>query len=479
MKLKYLSFLLLFPLATIAQTNHLQGLAVDKQAFAQENDLLSIAFDLVLDQVDVQSAQMIYITPLLSSSQGAKEIALEPLLIVGSKRAKVLDRRRSLKGDLGLGLVPQQIVKRTNRSAQRVSYRAIIPYEEWMRKSSLTLLANVTGCASCEEGSGIVPVAENFIKETFIPKLNYISPMVQPSKRKANFSGVINFKVDKADILVDYKNNFVPIKRADDLMHEVKSIEGAYITSVEVKGYASPEASVAHNKDLSNRRANAFADYIARKHDLPRNVMKVKGEGEDWDGLKTQVESSSLQHKSQILDIIATVSNPDERDAPLKKMDGGKVYRTLLNDYYPQLRRIEMNIDYEVKEQFDPEQEMKKYSENPSEMSLNEYNFLSQQYQAGSSEFNELFSTASKYHKDDVIVNLNVAVAEIEQGKYREAIDLLANLENEPRVWNILGIAHARLEDYAKAEEYFSKAAAQGDTQAKENMDSLKEYLGK
>ncbi|WP_294081205.1 OmpA family protein [Proteiniphilum sp. UBA5384] len=479
MKLKYLLFLLLFfPIVVPGQTGYLQYIRVDNQEFIQEEGMLSIAFDLILDRLEVKSEQMMYITPRLTSSQGDREIILSPVLLVGSARSKVLERMQRLQGKLDLDPMPRQIIKRSNGRPQQVVYREIIPYEPWMRKSSLDLLANLTGCASCDEGSDILLIADNFIKEPFIPKINYVSPVVQPTKRAVNFLGIINFRVDEADILPDYKNNAVPIKRANDLVSGVKNIEGARITAVEIVGYASPEASMDYNKKLSVRRANAFADYIAAEHELPRNMMRVSGRGEDWEELKLQIEASSLRHKQQVLDIIDNIANPDERDEPLKKLDGGSVYQILLHDYYPRIRRIEMNIDYEVEENFNLAQVKERYKERPSEMSLNEYYFLSQQYQAGSDRFNELFAEALKHHPDDVIVSLNVAVAKIEDGEYSVAIERLKQFENEPKVWNVLGAGYALMEDYDKAKDCFFKAAEEGDALAKQNMEQLIKYIG-
>lgn len=50
-----------------------------------------------------------------------------------------------------------------------------------------------------------------------------------------------------------------------------------------------------------------------------------------------------------MLDIITSTGNPDARDAKIIALDNGATYRTLLDRYYPALRRTDYVIAYNVR----------------------------------------------------------------------------------------------------------------------------------
>ena len=128
-------------------------------------------------------------------------------------------------------------------------------------------------------------------------------------------TAMFNFVVDRWELIRDFKNNAAEFNEVDRVIDEIRNNRDFEITEFEITGYASPEAPVDHNKMLAQNRANAFADYIVSKFGINRSSFNVNGHGEDWDGLRKAVESSSLSDRQAILNIIDNVSNPDARDA--------------------------------------------------------------------------------------------------------------------------------------------------------------------
>jgi tetratricopeptide (TPR) repeat protein len=239
-----------------------------------------------------------------------------------------------------------------------------------------------------------------------------------------------------------------------------------------VTGYASPEGNFESNRALSDRRANSFADYLSSTHGVARDRFRVSGLGEDWNGLKEAVEKSSLADKNEIIRVINSVSSPDARDAEMKKLSGGQTCRTLLDIYYPPLRRTDYTIAYTVRA-FSVEEAKGVIKTNPKLLSLNEMFLVAQTYAPASSEFKEVFDIATRLYPDEPIAILNSAAADIEGGNNRAAIDRLNRIESDPRAWNNLGVAYVRLGDTAKAKEYFQRAALRGDEDAKHNLEEL------
>lgn len=463
-----------------SQISYLHGINIENQQVVRENDLLSISMDIVLDEVKIKTNDLIFLTPVLRSNKGNDSRELPPVIICGNRRLKVLERTRKLNNYPEFAVEPQIIVKRNNGATQHIQYRTTLPFALWMGNASFSFEETVTGCADCDRGQNSFLLVERILKEDYVPvyKMAYIIPEVRVDKQDATLSGAVNFIVDRAEILHNYNKNKFTLERVDNFINEIKSLKKGDITGLSITGYASPEGSVVHNKALSERRANAFAGYLGNKHGIERRIMHVTGYGEDWNMLREQVLASSIAHKNDILAIIDDIPDPDARDAELKKLSDGAVYRTLLRDYYPAIRRTEYTVAYEQATAFDPEKAKQTFLQTPEQLTLAEYYLLAQTYNAGSQEFKDLFRVASSLYPDDAIVILNTSFADIEDGNNQAAIDRLSKIEDDPRAWNSLGVAYARLDNLQKAEGYFQKAAVRGDEEARINLLELGKVMG-
>ena len=99
---------------------------------------------------------------------------------------------------------------------------------------------------------------------------------------------------------------------------------------------------------------------------------------------------------------------------------------------------------------------------------------VAQSYPVESAEFSEVFDIAVRLYPDSDIAILNSASADIEVGNMDAAIARMNKIGDNPKVWNNLGVAHARKGDFDKAKEYFDKAAGQGDNDARKNLEELR-----
>ncbi|HZJ79803.1 MAG TPA: OmpA family protein, partial [Dysgonamonadaceae bacterium] len=289
-------------------------------------------------------------------------------------------------------------------------------------------------------------------------------------------TATFNFVVNRYELLRDYKNNRLKFEEVDKIIKEIASNEDVEITEFNIAGYASPEGSASHNKMLAERRADAFANYLVTKFNVSKDKFMVESFGEDWNGLIEAVESSTITDKDEILNIIATIDNVDARDEPLKKLSNGTTYRTLLDDFYPQLRRTEYTIAYIVRS-FDVEEAKEIIKTNPKLLSLNEMYMVAHSYGADTPEFKEVFDIAVRMYPDSEIAILNSAAADIENNAFDRAINQMQKLNDNPKAWNNLGVAYALKGDLQKASELFDRAAKANDADAVRNLERLEKYL--
>lgn len=443
-----------------------------------ENVMVNLEF--VLDDVAVQSNDMVIYTPvIISPHNSAVRVEMPPLVLTGNKRNKVLKRRERLYGETLTAAKPMTILKKEKRSQQSVEYNTTIAFSDWMRGATLAVQTAVSGCADCFEQTDDLFVEGNLMPQIELPTfaLVYIEPEVEAVKERSDrHSATFNFKVGRSDLLREFKDNQPKFEEVDRIIREVMSNDDIEITDFNIAGYASPEGSATLNKTLAEKRAAIFAHYLETKFNVSKNKFTVESLGEDWDGLQKAVEASNITDKEEILRIINTVENEDVRDTPLRNLSNGNTYRTLLDEFYPPLRRTEYTIAYVVRA-FDVEEAKTIIKTNPKLLSLNEMYLVSQSYEANSPEFKEVFETAVRMYPNSEIAILNSAATDIENNAIDRAIDKMLKLGNNPKASNNLGVAYALKGDLEKALDLFSKAAAINDADAVHNLEKLKEYM--
>lgn len=469
-----LLLLMLVPQFVKAQEQYINQVRVENVHVTRDADQVLVEMSIRLDDLKIRSNDVILFSPALRM-QGTKEIVniLPPVQVAGRTRSIVLDRMASSGTKRSWDVSPMMEFTRKNGTSQMISYSQRIPYESYMTQSELLFVEAVHGCADCFLHEDAKVLLTPFIK-TPNYYLSYITPEVEPVKARADrHTAVFNFVVAKHDLLRDYKNNAAEFARVDKVVSEVVKNKDLTITEFTIEGYASPEGDFESNRALAGRRANSFADYLVSSHGVKKSQFKVSGRGEDWEGLKKAIRASSLSTKSQALEVITNVSNPDARDAKLRDIDGGKTYAELLNNFYPPLRRTEYVIAYNVRP-FSVEEAREIIKTNPKLLSLNEMYLVAKSYPSESKEFKEVFDIAVRLYPDEPIAIINASAADIEGGNYQSAIDRLSKLENNAEALNNMGVAYAKLGDNDRAIDCFKKAIVAGDKEnAERNLQEL------
>ena len=156
-------------------------------------------------------------------------------------------------------------------------------------------------------------------------------------------SARIHYPVNVSESITSFSQN----ARAMQILSTLNK-ENFNVSKILIKGWASPESSVAYNQGLSERRANDVKNIIARQYNFPESIYEVQGMGESWDEvinyINTTTNSTIVKVKDQLLDIIAKYPNLDAREAAIKSVGGGVPYRTLLNEAYPDARYADCEV---------------------------------------------------------------------------------------------------------------------------------------
>lgn len=464
--------------ATLAQTNYLSQIKIEKQRTEKTDDRkLSVKMNFNLDELDIKRQHSLTLIPVITSADGSREQELTPLVVNGRVRNKVMKRKVALVYRENVNNITT--IQRRNGASQQVAYETYIPFKRWMANGNLNIKGVVTGCAECDEGNetaymgGIMPVREPV----------FVSPFIAPKEetvkhRSETRTARLQFRQDSYNIDPNFKENRSELNEVRNSIQLVKGNNDLTITGIYVTGYASPEGRFSYNMKLSELRAKALAQYM--KGDLrgiDPNLYHTDWKGEDWEGVRAEVvKHPKLMKQQEVLDIIDHCG--DDKDAceeQLKALVPPEIYQRLLNEMYGPVRRNEYRVEYNVRH-FDLEEGKRMVKTRPDLMSVSEINRVAESYGKGSREYTECLLTAAQTYPQNVTAVNNAALALLENGRAEEAVTLLIKAPQKPELLNMLGTAYYKTGQTDEALKAFERAAAMGYEPAAENERILKEY---
>ncbi len=434
-----------------------------------------------LDHLDLNRQHSLRVVPVLVSADGSTEQALPSLVVEGTVRRRV-QRRQERLGNAAPQAEAVAVVSRSNGTPQTVDYAAAVPFRRWMVGSSLQLRASVVGCAGCAEGDYETAVPNARLLPPM--ELNYRAPFLPPKeetvkRRSETRSARLQFRLDSYAIAPDFMGNRAELDSVHRSLAAVKDNPDLSVTGVYVTGYASPEGSYSYNLHLSERRAKSFAEYIRKDlQGIAPALVRVDWKGEDWEGVRDGVAKlSGLMKQQEVLNIIDRyTTDRDVCEEQLKALEPSGIYHRLLSEVYPDIRRNEYRIEYNVRH-FTVDEGKQMLTTRPDLMSVSEIHQVADSYGKASPRYVDALLKGIEGHPEDVTLLNNVALALMEAGRTPEAVSLLQKAPREGCLLNLLGVAYARLGKDAQAEEAFRQAVAMEDASAADNLKQLQTYL--
>ncbi|MCD8101352.1 MAG: hypothetical protein LUE26_02055, partial [Alistipes sp.] len=161
---------------------------------------------------------------------------------------------------------------------------------------------------------------------------------------------------------------------------------------------------------------------------------------------------------------------PDRKEQRLKAM--GYPWTAMSGGMFPQLRRVEYQIDFSVKD-YSLEESRSLASRNPEMLSQRELFLLAESYEQGSPEWENLFETIIRQYPDDPVAIINYAGVMLGRGELASAKRYLDRVADRPEAANNLGVYHLLTGDLDAAENYLHRADESGIDEAAHNLSEL------
>lgn len=444
----------------------LPGVSVENFNMNRNGKYLTVTMDIDLSELDVNSNRAVLLTPRLVNATDS--IDLPSIGIYGHRRYYYYIRN-------GISTISGETEKsfKASNKPEQLEYDNHIPYENWMDGATLKFHRSDWGC--CQE---ILAEYDGLLgrhREAFFPELVFVQPQAEIMKsRSLSGSAYIDFPVDQTVIYPDYRRNTVELGKIQATIDSVRNDKDITITSVWLKGFASPESPYKHNTDLAIGRTAALKKHIGQLYHFADNIIQTDYEPEDWAGLRRYVEQSNIDHRTEILAMIDSDMEPDAKEAKIKRTYPQE-YRFMLQNFYPALRHTDYRIDYNIRTFSEADEIRRIMAEQPQKLSLNEFYLVAGKYEPGTDEFTDVFETAVRMFPNDEIANLNAANAAIRRDDFATARRYLDKAGDSAEAVYARGALAVREDDIDTARRYLTKAKEMGLEKAALTLEELDE----
>ncbi len=286
--------------------------------------------------------------------------------------------------------------------------------------------------------------ADQFVKDTFD---KYFATLIYQYQS----TSLRNSETTKAEV-----------KDVQNIIKSTKDEERREFQGIEMVSTASPEGAVSLNERLAAGREKASSAY------LQNFLKKAKLEGEispeqiseDWNGFKELVESSNIQDKQLVLNVLGRIGDPDQREAEIKKLSAA--YKELADEILPQLRYSKITATVKNIGHSD-EEILGLLSSNPDSLTLEELLYAAN-LQTVEEEKLKTYRIATNRFPEDFRAANNAAGILFNQGKFDEAKTtweaIVAKDANNAQANLNLGLIALNNGDLAAAETFLGKAGS-------------------
>lgn len=445
------------------------GLTVTSASMKRNAGLMTVGMDMKLSDFELPANQVAVFTPAIIGEQDS--LLLRPVGLYS--RIRWFQYLRS--GDGPVSGADETVIRWSERPDE-LAYSETVPYAEWMNGSRLVLFRKDYSCCrnmiaeECEALSGYREVY-------FTPVFRYVQPSAEQVKtRELSGRAYIDFPVNRTEIHPDYRGNSRELAKIVGTIDSVRNDADITITSITIKGYASPEGSYANNSRLAKGRTEALKLYVQQLYHFPNDFIQTDYEPEDWAGLREYVETSTLQHRSEILAIIDSQLEPDPKNTKIQTTYPEE-YRFLLSTVYPGLRHSDYTIEYMIRSFTDPKEIGELFRAAPQKLNMTEMLLYAHSLEAGSNEFNEVFDTAVRMFPADETANLNAANSAMQRGDLINAGKYLANAGESAEAVYARGMLTALQGDYEGAVALVTRAQSMGLADCGDVIENLNDVI--
>ncbi|MCS2892065.1 hypothetical protein NXY11_14115 [Parabacteroides faecis] len=401
------------------------------EASVGDDDSITLRLHIVLTDIRVPSSRSLIFEPRITNSEHT--LTLPPVVVSGRRRARydaraqVVDPSAEIPGSHYY----YRLVAPKKNSRHEVDYITRIPYTSWMRNAGLSLRQISRDCCrgrvlSDEVLTADLALVPPCVKEVtgrsaqaamaynrYNKEIRFLIPDDPPGGlRTETVIAYLDYRQGGVRVDPDFGKNPEELAYTDSLFHRLHEAGISRFHQVMVTGYASPEGAYRHNETLARQRAEEFRAYVSRRY-LPDGCPVIcNSVAEDWEELRRMVAVSGKSYSKAVCFIIDNYGIFEGRENYLMQLENGRVYRELLRDFFPYLRRVELRLTYEPVAVGDAEAARLLYS-HPEMLSLTDMYRVARYYPAATEQHREVYVIAAETYPESIVAQINAAAASL------------------------------------------------------------------
>ena len=451
---------------TVSAQTDFKKIVINDADLARNQNLMTVTMDFDFSAFNVESNRAVLLTPYII--KGDVSVALPALGFYGRDRYFYY-----IRNDQQLTNSEIKDAYLENKMPEYIPYIVNVPFEKWMNGADLVIERKVFGCCGklVEEDFCILDKYK-----VFIPEYIYVEPPKPETRKERCIEGnaYVDYPVSQTVIYPDYHNNDVELSKIKSTIDSVKYDQDVSVTSVFIKGFASPESPYDNNARLAKGRTQSIKDYVLGMYVFDDDLITTDFEPENWEGLREYLVTTNLPHKDQIISIIDNDEDPDRKEWQIKTKYPDD-YKYILDNCYPNLRRTYYRIDYVVRSfsYADVDHIRTLVKTRPQNLSLEEFYLAAQGIDPNSEQFQEIFDVAVRMYPDDEIANLNAANVAMQNGDMKSAHQYIERSGNRPESIYARGVLAALQDNMDAARNFFMTAASLGIKEADAQLDKI------
>lgn len=186
--------------------------------------------------------------------------------------------------------------------------------------------------------------------------INILPPPISIFGQDAVDSVKVYFKQGYSKLDINLGNNKETFNRIADSL-KITNADSIYILrGISVIGGASPEGSIKMNKRLSQKRANALFNYLAKYGNIPDSLKTFTYLGRDWQGLLDLVRKDpDVPYRDEVIELLRDIvdkckdgeKRQDNNIGRISSLRNGVPYRYMYNKLFPELRASRLILYYD------------------------------------------------------------------------------------------------------------------------------------
>lgn len=433
---------------------------------------LRISFFISPSRIKPGKDNQVIFTPVIRGlDNSADSVTLPSVTVAGRNRYYT----RLRNGDIEYG----DLIYKAGKKGS-VSYDHEVLWQPWMENAEVIIREETQNCCRpikplTDTSAARINTTDGDIAEA-VRNVEYIALTGDETiEMEAQGSAYIDFLINSIDIIKDYRNNPAELKKITESIDIIRNDPDAIITRLTIKGFASPEGPYENNVRLAMGRTEALKEYIRTMYDFDPEIMFTTYEPEDWNGLRSWLEKTSIPNRDNILRIVDSDLAPDDKDREIKTKYPAQ-YKTLLNDVYPALRHSDYTVRYKIKTYVDIEELKKVYTTTPQRLRPVDFYRLAKTYPEGSADFETILLKASEIYPHDQQAAVNAANILMKRGEIEAASEKISYAGETGEAYYTRGMLALVNRDFDRAETLMNKALEMGVEKAQTQLDMIDRY---